>query len=282
MSDIRSLIAELVRRSGSRLSATAGRGNRIVEWGRPLYSAVVGWMAGDKGVEWSINGVNYRIDIHHRIRLAHEYEPPVAAFLSRLIRPGFICFDVGANVGAYVLQLCHWTGPSGRVVAFEPNPNARAALERHVTMNGFTQRVQIVAAAVGAAISEGIFHAAGVDGMSRLDKPNSTLEKGSQAIKVPIITLDNFVRAGGAVPDLILIDVEGFEAGVLEGAREVINSRRGAVHIVVEMHPSEWRAPNRSRREMEQLLNDLQLRPRCLTGQRDPLSEYGIVYLECA
>jgi len=280
MLEIRDRVTGLAVTNGWKVAARLGHDSPVVRWTRSAYLAALNWMASERGVNWSINGVNYRIDIRNPDVRAHHYELPVAAFLRKLVKPGFICFDVGANVGLYVLQLCHWSGPSGRVVAFEPNPDARKVLERHVGMNRFQNRVRIIPAALGATESHATFFAAGADGMSRLGKPNPAVAKESCELSVPVMTLDGFVRTGHVVPDLVLIDVEGFELEVLQGARETIKARRGNVHFVVEMHPSLWTLANDVPNRMAAILKELKLRPRCLTGQSDPLAEYGLVYLE--
>ena len=46
------------------------------------------------------------------------------------------------------------------------------------------------------------------------------------------------------------------------------------------MHPHLWAASNTSREEMETLLAELGLHPAPLTGQADPLGDYGLVSLE--
>jgi FkbM family methyltransferase len=278
MLEIRDRVAGLAMRKASNIAASLGHDARVVKWTRSTYGAVLNFIAAERGVNWSINGVNYRIDMRYRSQMAHEYESPVAEFLRKVVKPGFVCFDVGANVGVYVLQLCHWSGPSGRVIAFEPNPEARITLQRHVLMNGLRNRVRTVPLALGSADRHSRFFAAGADGMSRMDMPNPLLANQSHELDVPVTTLDGFVQAGRIAPDVVLIDVEGFELEVLLGAQETIRAKRGAIHVVMEIHPSLW-SP-RTRNRMSDLLNELELRPRCLTGQRDPLAEYGLVYLE--
>jgi hypothetical protein len=49
--------------------------------------------------------------------------------------------------------------------------------------------------------------------------------------------------------------------------------------IVVEMHPNVWNSANTTRDRAEGLLADLSLRAVPLTGQSDPLGDYGIVHL---
>jgi hypothetical protein len=56
------------------------------------------------------------------------HEPGVAGFLASSSLAGAECWDIGANVGVYVLQLAEHVGVFGRIVAFEPNPSAAALL----------------------------------------------------------------------------------------------------------------------------------------------------------
>ena len=77
-----------------------------------------------------------------------------------------------------------------------------------------------------------------------------------------------------------LIDIEGFEIGALEGARNLIRNRGSNLGIVVEMHPSGWHHADTSLDEAVELFDELGLRPVPLVGQKDPLNDYGLVYLE--
>jgi len=201
-----------------------------------------------------------------------------AAFLSERVKPGDLCLDVGANVGVYVLQFARWSAPNGVVVAFEPNPHARKALERHLTLNGLGGRVRVEPAAVADAGGEAILHASGSDGMSRLGAPNVLLGNRTMAIPVPVVTLDEYCAERALVPQWLLLDVEGFELAALRGARRLIASRGAALGIVVEMHPDVWDPEDR--RNAALLLAELGRRPVPLTGQRDALSEHGLVFLE--
>ncbi|MEJ7810656.1 MAG: FkbM family methyltransferase [Gemmatimonadaceae bacterium] len=276
------MIARAVQAAARRAADRLGRESWVISRARPAYEAVLHWASFGRGIRWAINGVTYRIDPHHRHRLGESYDAPVATFLRDRVRPGATCIDVGANVGVYVLQFAHWSGPSGRVIAFEPNPVARAVLERHVALNGLTRRVEIVGAAVSAAPGDATLYAAGAEGMSRLGAPNEALGAPMHEITVPVVTLDAYCRTTGIVPDWLLVDVEGFEIAVLSGARQLIRERGTALGIVVEMHPNVWSSAGDSRATAEALLGELRLRPIALTGQRDPLGEHGLVCLEHA
>jgi FkbM family methyltransferase len=247
-------------------SGLVGRESRLIRGLRPAYESLLEWSTNGRGIHWTINGITYRIDPHQRHRLAQNYDAEVAGFLRRNIKPGSLCFDVGANVGVYVLQFAHWSGPTGQVIAFEPNPVARAILEKHVCMNQLTERVRIVPAAVSEASGEQILYAAEADGMSRLGEPNRSLAGKTGEIVVPVLTLDEYCTSEGLQP----------------GARKLIQSRRAQLGIIVEMHPDVWSSANTTRARAEDLLAELGLRAMPLTGQSDPLGNYGMVHLAYA
>ena len=271
-----SILQETARRTAGLL----GRESWLVRRLRPAYESLLGWSNDGRGIPWRINGVEYRIDARYRHRMGSDYDSPVAAFLRERIRPGAVCVDVGANVGVYVLQFANWSSPGGRVVAFEPNPAARAALETHVQMNGLGERVTIVQAAVGSASGEAVLYAAGVAGMSRLGEANKAIADRVSEIKVPVVTLDDYCDAQGLQPDWLFIDIEGFEIAALAGARQLIKSRGRDLNIVVEMHPDVWSSAETTRAQAEALVAELGLRVVALMGQRDALAEHGLVYLE--
>jgi FkbM family methyltransferase len=274
------MMLQFIQHAARRTAEAVGRESAIVRAMRPGYERMLGIASGGRGIPWEINGLTYRIDPRQRHRLGANYDAPVAAFLRERIRPGAVCVDVGANVGVYVLQFARWAGDAGRVIAFEPNPAARRVLERHVRLNHLTQRVTVVAAAVGAAAGEAVLFASGEDGMSRLGEPNDELRGATTPIVVPVVTLDDHCRTAGVRPDWLLIDVEGFEIAVLQGAREIIRSRGRALGLVVEMHARVWPSAGMSRARAESVLRDLGLRPVALTGQSDPLADHGLVHLE--
>jgi FkbM family methyltransferase len=270
----------LLYRLARRLAGAVGPDSRLVRTVRPLAERAIRWTVGRRGLAWEINGVPCRIDPRFRAQLAHTYDATLAEFLKGKVRPGQTCLDVGANVGAWVIQFAHAVGPTGRVVAFEPNPAARAVLEEHVRLNHLEPVARVVPAAVGAAPGEVTFFAAGADGMARIGEPNPMLAGQATPISVPVVTLDGWCRENGVTPDWLFIDVEGFEGHALAGAVEVVRSREPG--IVVEMHPSLWPASGTSRDEVAARIAALGRRPVPLTGQADPLGEYGHVALEPA
>lgn len=269
-----------VRRLARAVSGRLGRESAVIRALRPAYNWALHVATFGRGIWWTVNGrERYRIDPFLRQYFQPEYDPLVHAFLRERVQPGSVVLDVGANLGIYALCLAEWVGPRGRVFAFEPNPAARAVLEKHVALNGFAHRVTVVGAAISDAGGEATFNAAGIEGYSRLGVENPDLPGGTP-ITVPVTTLDAFCAGERIAPDWIVLDIEGYEVAALRGARDTIGSGRGRLRLIVEMHPTLWAASGTSRAELESLLAELELRPVPLTGQRDALGEYGIVALE--
>jgi len=246
---------------------------------RPSYQSFLNLCSLGRGTLWEINGVHFRIDAHYRDSFGHRYDEHLASFIRSRMRPGAVCLDVGANVGVYALQFGHWAGKTGQVIAFEPNPAAQHVMRKHLRLNHFEDRVRIVPAAVGSMSGRAVLYAAGTDAMSRLGAPSRHINHPISQIDVEVVTLDGFCKKDSIEPDWLLIDVEGFEWAVLEGARELIKHRGANLHVIVEMHPDVWDSAGRTRRDAESVLSSLKLQAIPLSGQSDPLAEYGHAYL---
>jgi len=255
-----------------------GRETRLIQALRPAYEQLLEWTTQGRGLPWRINGVPCRIDPRLRDRVAREYEAEVAEFLASHVRPGDLSLNVGANVGAYVLQLAHWSRPDGRIIAFEPNPAAAELLDRHLRFNDLAGRVEVVRFAVGAERGAAVLYAAGADGRARLDEPNPELAGHAKPVSVPVTTIDSFCRERGLRPDWIIIDIEGFEITASRGGRQTLaaSPRPG---VVVEMHASACQLSGTTRAAAEALLQELRFIPVPLTGQADPLVQHGIGHL---
>lgn len=157
-----------------------------------------------------------------------SFEPNEFAFLDRVLKPGMVFVDVGANDGYYTLFAARRVGPSGRVVAAEPSSRERAHLQRNLGRNGL-DNVTVVPAAIGADSGVADLHLAhGVHAghntlgsFAHEDVVRASLER------VPIEPLDSVVaRLGLSRIDFVKIDVEGAEARVIAGASSVLTSMR--------------------------------------------------------
>lgn len=153
--------------------------------------------------------------------LLGTYEPEQTAAFQRLLRPGQTLFDVGAHVGYYAMLSSVLLGPRGQVHAFEPEPRNALYLKGHVSLNRLAN-VAVVESAVGGREGEARLAAGTGTGTGRL---------AAEGRPVAVTTLDAYARRTGVEPDHLKIDVEGAEAQVLEGARELLARRRPTIFL---------------------------------------------------
>jgi FkbM family methyltransferase len=212
------------------------------------------------------------------VRMAPEYRyvtwnPMEYEAFRGILRPGDVALDVGANVGAYTLLFGFWVGERGRVLAFEPAPEAFAGLQRHLILNGLDHLVQAVQAAVADRVGEASFVSDGFQGTNHLTGQNKS--EGSELIRVRTITIDAICAEYRLRPRLIKIDVEGAEVDVLRGARATIAAMEPNAGIFVEMHPAAWRAKGQSPEVMHAELAAQGLRAIPLRETHDPWAVEG-------
>lgn len=130
--------------------------------------------------------------------------------LRRLLKPGMIVLDVGANIG-YLSAIFAYHCPGGKVFAFEPAFRCLPALREIST---YFKEIEVIPCAVTDWDGE-------VDFLEspQLDRSALTSHVGT---RVNCTTLDTFCATNAVRPDLLKVDVEGADASVLRGARTIL------------------------------------------------------------
>jgi FkbM family methyltransferase len=161
-----------------------------------------------------------------------HYEP-LLEYCDRLIKPGDVVFDCGANQGIYTCAFAALTGPLGRVIALEPQEYAIQALRNNLLINQFDHvSVQQVAASdqAGTAIldvSRGAVSASIARDFGR---------KGS--FSVPTVTLSALAETLGIDRlNVLKMDIEGAEYLALLGAESLLTKYKPLV--ILEATPQE-------------------------------------------
>lgn len=168
----------------------------------------------------------YRMIIHdpreyiQRCVLADgAYEPGIAGILAAILRPGDVFFDVGANIGHHSLVAA---SRGAWVHAFEPVPRLAERLRENFRFNGIEERLVLNVAAVGAEPGAAVLYEA-----DRADDGSHSIIPGvpaasHRAHQVKVVTLDAYAASNNLRPALIKVDVEGYEARVLDGATRLL------------------------------------------------------------
>jgi FkbM family methyltransferase len=170
----------------------------------------------------------------NRLRSLHpqDYEERVHGALQSAIHQGDVVWDVGANVGVYTEQFCHWVGDRGWVVAFEPFAGACDAIRRRLPDCAW---VQIENIALGDADMTAKFVTGADSTENHLVNEADATGDPDGAVAVTVARGDTFAARCARLPNVIKVDVEGFEQEVLTGLGETLRSPE-VRSVLVEVH----------------------------------------------
>lgn len=163
------------------------------------------------------------------------YEPDVTFAIEKLLNPGKIFIDVGANLGIHSLEAGRIVKPAGRVHAIEANPQIFKLLRDNVILNGYQGFVHLHEMAAWNAGGVVRFSAEPDTHRVGAVRVKNATNYGSDEVVVEAKRVD---QLGIDPPQvgLVKIDVEGREAFVIEGMADLIE--RSDCGIVAEFVPS--------------------------------------------
>ena len=230
--------------TGARWARGAGLG-RAMRAGRDGVDAVF-LRLGRPPLKAEAGGLTLRGYLRHRSFLAHvasgTYEPEYRRRFERELRPGATVVDAGAHIGTYTLLASRAVGPTGRVIAIEPDPYNARALEANVRREG-SGNVTIVGKAVADA-----------PGRARFQQSLGTISSSFEAragrgpfreLDTEVTSVDAELAGADIGPVVVKLDVEGAEPRALAGMADTIR-RAGSVALFVEVNPSALEAAGSS------------------------------------
>lgn len=144
---------------------------------------------------------------------------------AQIVRPGDTVLDIGANIGMVTLWLSTLVGKSGKVHAFEPNPELQKILEETLIHN---QASNVCLHPVALGTEQGLLELR----IPRVNAGAASLIRNRDlsdcdVVSVPVQRLSKIVFEEGIKSiRLIKIDVEGFESEVFQGGQEVLREIR--------------------------------------------------------
>ena len=176
-----------------------------------------------------LRALGRRLGLHHyvyglRVFLGQKkhYEQSFNRALKLAVHEGDVVWDVGANVGVYTALFCKWVGPKGHVVAFEPDPSSLAEIRRSLQECACLTLMEV---ALGSSNGMSSFVAdPSWSARSHLQFGNGPESSNKVVVPVKVSTGDAVCARTGRVPNVIKLDVEGFEDDVLLGLRNTLSS----------------------------------------------------------
>jgi FkbM family methyltransferase len=173
-----------------------------------------------------------RLDLDDYIQRCIYYDAFEADELNlmlRLLRPGDVMIDVGANVGIFTLAAARAVGGAGLVHAFEPVTANYERLVENVELNGL-QNVRLNRAAAGdqagtatLGIEPGMERASG-----RVMSGFYAVGLSGRQASAPMVRVDDYLALSSPERQvrMVKMDVEGFEPRALAGMRALLDGQR--------------------------------------------------------
>ena len=211
------------------------------------------WFRNKYGSELHLSH-SYHID--RNILIFGCYDAELHRALEQIVKPGNVCFDIGANMGEMTLHMAQLAGPSGAVHAFEPIPRIHDRLEKNIRRNGLknvhlhrfalsnTNGTCRIASALSTQDNQGLASIVNTD-----DKALTQREE------IAVRTLDDFVRENSiARIDVMKIDIQGAEMFLLEGGKKVFGEM--APDLFIEISPQDLKGAGFDSRDLCRALQE--------------------------
>lgn len=153
----------------------------------------------------------------------YDYDEEARAFIEKIVKPGDVFMDIGANVGYYTLLASRLVGPGGKVIAIEPNPKVFAKLQRTLARNNIEN---VLALGIGLGKEKGVLKLY-FDSTGGHDTATMIPGSMTEFVQVEVLPLDD-VTAAHQIEKIsyLKIDVDGFEPDVFAGATNLLAGKK--------------------------------------------------------
>jgi FkbM family methyltransferase len=205
------------------------------------------------GLEQSLSmRVHAVADVHVSAAIARNgiWEPRETQFLLDTLRPGDVFVDVGANIGYFSLLASRRVGPTGAVLAFEPEAANYALLEANCRLNA-CENIRSFPVALGEENASGTIY---LNERNRGDHSLYPARQGRAGQEVTIVNGSRLIAATHPRVNCIKIDTQGAECDVVRGLGELIAASARDLIMIIEFSPMHLRNAGTSGRILLDLL----------------------------
>lgn len=153
-----------------------------------------------------------------------------------LLSPGDSFIDIGANHGSFCVMAAPIVGPSGRIIAVEPQPRLASLLRRTLPANIAPHAFELLTCACSDHSGEATFY-----------RPNSTSGRAGliagysaadahDSFTVPLAPFDDCVDWRSLPGKLVVkLDIEGGEPAFLRGAMQMIAAHQPTIILEINL-----------------------------------------------
>ncbi len=200
-----------------------------------------------------------------RSYFSHIYlgEHKQVRYLSKLIKEGQVCIDIGANLGYFSLPLSHLVGARGKVYSVEPVKIFREVLERNIAVFGLGnaevlpyalgeldgQEIQMATPVVDGVVRHGRTEVVEGESNRQVHSSHTAVMRSPQSLFGELEAL-HFIKC----------DVEGYETKILPQLLPIIERFHPILEIEID--------PLEHKKEIIELLTPLGYQPFFLADNR--------------
>ena len=150
---------------------------------------------------------------------------PELFFLKVLVKQGYTCLDIGANLGYYSTFMSKYAGASGKVYAVEPIPlfaniwkdNTKLSFKKNLTLFPYALGNENKMVTMSIPFVDGVLH----HGMTKVNDTPNTLNETAQTFEVEMKNADELFSVIQKL-DFVKIDIEGYEQYVIPAMEQTI------------------------------------------------------------
>jgi len=242
--------------------------NELPGWGKLMrITKVIGtgsdahWKgAPTKTIRGKLHGYQMKLDLSNWSQrmtyfLGRYYELHLAKLLDVLLTPGARFVDIGGNIGMITLHAAKLVTSNGKVDCFEPNPDCVNSLAWHLQQNDIGH---VELRHMGLSDTEGkatLYLTSDHSGTGSLAHRDGGESDVVRTHDVLVRTGDEELLRDARSPQLIKIDVEGYEYKVLLGLEKTL--RKFNPFVITELVDEHLSRAGTSISEISKYMNQL-------------------------
>ena len=178
------------------------------------------------------NGISRTLK-KYKFKTKWPREPEFMHLFHSKINSNSNVIDLGANIGYLTLYFKKVLNVKNKILAVEPEARNFQFLTENINLNNLNNEVLTKNVAIAEDEYDKFFDLSDHSNLHKItEKPSST--------RVPCQTLSSLVRENNFIPDFIKMDVEGAEIEVIEGFKDYLDTHKGKMSILFEVHPNEY------------------------------------------
>ena len=233
-------------------------------------------LSRSKIVVKEVQGSKMYLDLNDYGLSRHLYfygirEPECTRIMKQYVKKGMTILELGANIGYYALMEAAIMKNKGKIYAVEPFPPNFSMLQKNIALNSYEPIIE----SYNLAMS----NRSGKDKLYVSEKHNlcNMMQSGAtDFIEIQTSTLDDFL-VGKQQPDIIRMDIEGFEYYVLDGMEKTLQNGKPFM-MFMEVHPYQIYEKGLDYKKPLQKLFKYGFVPKYVVREYGPLKEEAYTY----